>query len=359
MSHRARSGSYLVLNNFGETGIGLFGQSLGRRLRSQQADVEIVETQRRPLAFFVQFLTTIRTRQTLVANVGLTSWGSSPVLNLLGFFSIHVRSWIGRPTIVLLHNLIEVVDSRGAGYNIGPLTTLLAHWAVSGLRRAKIAVFSREMAETLITHYGIRVARCAPLPCEPPVVPAEHLSVLPDIVSFGYLSPYKGVDLLLEAQRSLRDECRLVIIGRGHALLSDESEYRRNLARIRRVAQEVHAVFLGFVPDAELISVLQRCWVGALPYSSTTGASASFTQLATAGVPVVASDLPEFQYLRDEGAGILLVPPSPLEIAAAIRSLLKDSGLRAKLSADQTAYASKHSWPNLCNWVLGGPQGPP
>lgn len=351
MSHRASPRSFVLLNNFGETGIGLFGQSLGRILRSRQLNVVVVETQRKPIGFLRQLLSTIRTDRILVVNVGLTSWGSSRVRNLLGFFSIRIRSWLGRPTTVLLHNIIEVVDRRGTGYHIGFLTSKMAHWAVSGLRRARIAVFSREIAETLSTDYGIKVARCAPLPCDPPVVGGDQLNVPPDVVSFGYLSQYKGVDLLLEAQQFLREECRLVIIGKGHALLSDHREYRAFLEHLQTQAEKVRAVFLGFVPEAQLIGALRHCYAGALPYSSTTGASASFTQLATAGVPVVASDLPEFQYVRDEGAGILLVLPTPEEIAAAIRSILRDPELRKRLSQDQLTYASKHSWSDLCDWV--------
>lgn len=346
-----RPAQYLLLNNFGETGIGLFGRSLSRHLISRGKRVILFETKTKPLDFLRQLVTILATKRTLVANVGLTSWGDSPARNLLGFLSLSFRSEMGRPTILLLHNLIEVVDRQGTGFSVSGVTTLFAHLAIAGTRRATICVFSREIANALASSYRITVSRCAPLPCDAPVDLPVQPSDPPAIVCFGFLSPYKGVDLFLQACREIGSPCRLLIVGREHALLRKDPAYRALMERVQDLAQQVNAEMLGFVSDSTLMEVLKPCYVGVLPYTSTTGSSASFTQLATAGVPVVASKLPEFEFLAREGAGMVLVAPNPAEIAASVRKLLQDPTLRSKLALMQTSYAAMHSWPKLCDWI--------
>jgi len=341
----------LLLNNFGNTGIGLFGRSLASNLLARGTEVILSETQTNPLSFVRQFVAILRTRRILVANVGLTSWGTSPARNLLGFLSLSLRAELGRPTVLLLHNLIEVVDTKGTGYAIGPVAARFAHWAVVGTRKAAICVFSREIANALSDSYRITVSRCAPLPCDSPLGSTIPPADPPAIVCFGFLSPYKGVDLFLQAAKKINAPCRLLIVGQVHSLLHKDSAYQVYVQHIHDLAKQVNAEFLGFVPDTDLMGILKRCQVGVLPYTSTTGTSASFTQLATAGVPVIATDLPEFQFLAQEGAGIVLVEPDPSVIAANIRRLLLDRGLRLELSAKQVSYAAKHSWDELCNWI--------
>lgn len=313
--------------------------------------MKLVNTETRLQHFLSQIMFIIQVRQPMVANIGLTSWGTSRLRNLMAFLSLSIRATFGRPTVILLHSVIEVVDPKGAGYELGPIAKKIAHWAVSGLKRAKIGVFSREISSVLTANYHISAARCAPLPCDTPDGLAQAHLVPPAVVSFGFLSPYKGVEVLLEAWEIVQGDAQLLIVGKRHALLSSDANYQRYVRRVESSAERVKARFLGFVSDPELMPLLKQCSFGVLVYTSTTGASASFTQLATAGVPVIASDLPEFRYIEEEGAGVILTSLNPKDIASKIQSLLGDLDQVSKLAEMQLSYASRHTWSDLCGWI--------
>ncbi len=344
-------GRLTVLNNFGEAGIGSFGRSLVTHLRRAGADVELIETAVAVPNFLKQLMLLVGTRNDLVANVGLTSWGRSLARNLLGFITLALRSAIGLHTILLLHNLIEVVEVDRVGYTLGPVGKMVAHAAISLNRKAVIGVFSRDLADALRNFYSIEVSRCAPLPCEPPSGTVEDLRPPYRLVAFGFLSPYKGLDLTLKAQGLLAGAAELQIVGKSHALLSQDPSYQTFLASVEELARVAKVRFLGFVPDESLVETLRGFYAGILAYTTTTGTSASFTNLATACVPVVATDLPAFKYLAEEGGGIVLVPADPAAIARAVDTLIGDPSLRARLAKMQEAYAATHSWPELCDWI--------
>lgn len=342
----------LLLSNFPRTGIGAFGVELQRALEAAGVGVRFEAAATSWRGFVRQSLRVLRTPAPVIANIGLTSWGTSRLRNLLGLWTLGARARRGRPTTVLLHNLIESVNPANAGYRVGWLSRYFAHRGVAGLRRCLILVFSQELAEVLRSSYRIEPARVGPLPCPPPSRPVERYDRPPKIVYFGYLSPYKGLDLFLSAVGSAGSQYRSAILGDPHSLLQSDERYRRFLAEIREHAQRVGTELAGYLPDQELASQLERAFVAILPYTSTTGASASFTQLAGAGLPVVATDLPEFRALRDGGAGIVLVSPDGESIRAAVEQLLRETATWNELSRRQLEYAKRHPWTELAGWLI-------
>lgn len=342
----------LLLSNFPRTGIGSFGLELHNALQAAGVEVRLEAASTSWREFLPQCLRVFRNPAPVIANIGLTSWGKSRLRNLLGFWALGARARRGRPTTVLLHNLIESVNPANAGYRVGRLSRYFAHQCVAGLRQCLILVFSKELAEVLRTSYQIAPARVDPLPCPPPSRANKRFDQPPKVVYFGYLSPYKGLDLFLSAVGAVGSECRSAILGAPHALLTTDERYRKFLDEIRGRAESVGAELTGYLPDQELSRQLERAFVGVLPYTSTTGASASFTQLAGAGVPVIATDLAEFRALRDEGAGILLVPPDSEAIRQQIVRLLREDATWDELSRRQLEYAKLHTWSGLAGWLI-------
>ncbi|MCI4335098.1 MAG: glycosyltransferase [Thermoplasmata archaeon] len=349
-----RSAQGILLSNFPDTGIGAFGEQLHRALELGGTHLPFESAATTWREFVPQWFRLLHSPAPVVANIGLTSWGRSRFRNLLGLWALGYRARRGRPTTILLHNLIEAVDPVDAGYRLGRTARYFAHSAVAGLRRAQIVVFSRELGRLLQSAYGIVPAREEPLPCDPPVRPQPSYADPPEVLAFGYLSPYKGVDLLLRAMEGIDEPVRCRILGKPHSLLGSDPDYRRYLENLHELAVRTRSEFLGFLPLGELEERLQRAFAGVLSYTSTTGASASFTQLASAGLPVIASDLPEFQNLRAEGAGVLLVDATPEAIRTALTQLLHDPERWSRLSRAQLAYAAAHSWQGLSGWIAAG-----
>jgi glycosyltransferase involved in cell wall biosynthesis len=353
-----RPGEALLLSNFPATGIGSFGVELQHSLQQAGVEVRFESAATRWKGFVPQCVRVLSTPTPLVANVGLTSWGRSRARNLIGLWTLGARARRGRPTTVLLHNLIEKVDPENAGYRLGAASKFFAHRGIAGLRRAQLVVFSDELAEVLRRAYGITPSRELPLPCPPPGRPSEDFERPPRVVYFGYLSPYKGVDLFMDAMQSLRPGVHAAVIGGPHSLLTAEADYRRFLSELNDRAQQTGTELLGYLSDSELRRVLERAFVAVLPYTSTTGASASFTQLASAGLPVIATELPEFRALKRDGAGVVLVTPDPASIQAAVRRLLADHDSWRELSRAQIEYARRHSWEDLAIWLRQHGLGP-
>ena len=134
----------------------------------------------------------------------------------------------------------------------------------------------------------------------------------PLILAVGGIEPRKGSDTLMAAVAALRRSGRrpvLAVVG-GHSF-QDYREYRdRVLASLPglglRLDEDV--VLLGTVPDAELPGWYAAADVLAFP-STKEGWGLAVLEAMSAGLPVVASDLPVFrEYLRPgpgrpDGAG--------------------------------------------------------
>src|SRR5580658_1200979 len=337
-------GAWLFVDNYKDTGIGAFGHTLFGAMRGIDARGRLEFTQTTILRGLAQCLRLGRYRGPVVANVGLTSWGRSKVLNLVAFLVLGARSFAGRRTVLLLHNVVEVTEEGDTGYRVGYLIRLGASLALRSNARATVVVFSRAIREVLTEKYEIPDVTYYPLPC-PPVCP-ETSNPGPDarpvVVSLGYLSPYKGIEKLLDAYPDFREVADLLVIGRPHPVLLSDPNYARTIDRLVARMSELGVSYIPFVADDQLCSVLAGCRVGILPYTSTTGTSASFTTLAAAGLPVVATNLREFQELSRDGAGIRLTDGDPRSLAHSVRDLLRQPTEVETLSRSQFAYAAAH-----------------
>lgn len=151
---------------------------------------------------------------------------------------------------------------------------------------------------------------------------ASQRSARPLIFTLGRHVYYKGFDVLI---RSLREvDADLWIGGRGP--LTDS---------LRRIAQEFrvadHVRFLGFIPDHELVAYYDACDVFCLP-STERAEQFGLVQLEAmhCGKPVVATRLGTgVEYVTIDGStGFLVAPNDPIELAAALRTLLADADMR-------------------------------
>ncbi|MCA1683503.1 MAG: glycosyltransferase, partial [Actinobacteria bacterium] len=149
----------------------------------------------------------------------------------------------------------------------------------------------------------------------------------PILLYQGWISPYaRSFREIIQALRLL-EEVHFVVIGFGHE--SNKAKIR-DWAAEEGVADRVH--LLPPRPFEELVSTAAAATVGIVPIkavdvNSYLGDTNKLHEYLMAGLPVVASDLPEIRRVATEGnpsVGELFDPLSAESIAAAVARILAD-----------------------------------
>ncbi len=161
-----------------------------------------------------------------------------------------------------------------------------------------------------------------------------------DLLFVGRHEPRKGLLDLLKAFRILRKtgcECRLLVVGSG----PQEREARRYVLTRRLQGVE----FLGRVGDDEKAQLFRTATVYISPATGRESFGIVLLEAMAAGTPIVASDIHGYKGVVRRGEQGLLVPPRhPKALAAAIRQLLADPELRARMGASGRVRAEEFSW---------------
>jgi glycosyltransferase involved in cell wall biosynthesis len=210
-------------------------------------------------------------------------------------------------------------------------------------------------------------AHLAQAPVGPPPFASEPKG--PVVLFFGLIRPYKGLDVLLEAWRSLAGAAR------GDAELWIAGMPRMDLAQAgladvgtpegqRAAAAEGIRVCPRFVADAELPAYFARADLVVLPYREIDQSGVLFTALAF-GKPLLLSDVGGFPEIAATGAARTVPPGDPAALASALASLLADPASRASMAAAaRSAADGPYSWRevgslhlDLYERLLGAPLG--
>ncbi|HWN64040.1 MAG TPA: glycosyltransferase, partial [Streptosporangiaceae bacterium] len=170
----------------------------------------------------------------------------------------------------------------------------------------------------------------------------------PLILSVGGIEPRKGSDTLVHAIAALKKAGRdpvLAVVG-GHSF-QDYRPYRdRVLASLPGLGLRLDddVVLVGTVPDAELPAWYAAADVLAFP-STKEGWGLAVLEAMSAGLPVVASDLPVFREYLTSGRDALLVPvDDAAALASALTAVLDDPDLAASLREAALATARRFTW---------------
>lgn len=169
-----------------------------------------------------------------------------------------------------------------------------------------------------------------------------------ELLFFGFVRPYKGLDVLIEALALVDPglDVRLAIVGEfWHG--AEESR-----SRIERLGLEGRIdIVERYVSDAEAAEYFDRADAVVLPYRAATGSGV----VAVAyhyDTPVISTEvggLPDV--IVDGETGLVVEPESPIALARAIERLaVADRSLMR--SAIQRFKAERLSWPGFASAVL-------
>ena len=177
-------------------------------------------------------------------------------------------------------------------------------------------------------------------------------------VFFGFLHPVKGLAGLIEAVavvRRLVPGLRLVVAGgsESHSVHGGAADgMRRGLEEAaRRHGIEQHVVFTGYLPEDDVSRLLRAADVAVFPFDAgVTAKSGSLLAALAHGVPTIATAPPGELDRPTEVDGVLRVPPRDVAaLADALRTVLSDRALAARLAAAGRASADRWTWPRIAD----------
>jgi D-inositol-3-phosphate glycosyltransferase len=177
------------------------------------------------------------------------------------------------------------------------------------------------------------------------------------ILSFGRITPYKGLEYLFAAFRKLlaRDSnYRLIIAGKVDRCEKYWAALREN---IREEVQEGRIVLRDeFVPDDETEVYFKAADALVLSYRDIYQSGVLFLGHSF-GLPVLASDVGSFKDEIVEGkTGFVFKPEDPLDMAAVIESYFESDlylNLNARRSEIRDYAAERHSWDVVGQKTMG------
>jgi phosphatidylinositol alpha-mannosyltransferase len=150
----------------------------------------------------------------------------------------------------------------------------------------------------------------------------------------GREEPRKGLQVLLEALPRVRErhpEVRLLVVGTEGGGRMEEG-----------------VTWLGRLPDRLLPAAYRTAEVMVAPSLGRESFGIILLEAMACGVPVVASDIPGYRSVVEDGVQGMLVPPGdPGKLAEALMRLVEDADLRQRLAEAGRARAEEFSWDKL------------
>jgi glycosyltransferase involved in cell wall biosynthesis len=163
------------------------------------------------------------------------------------------------------------------------------------------------------------------------------------LLVFGFFTPEKGQDVVIEALRHLPKSTEVVFAG-GVRRGVDASYFERCKARVQEFGLSERVTFTGFVSPEQMDTLYRDAALVIAPFRETSG-SGSLAQAFARGAPILASDLRLNLEMSDRVPGSVATFRSedPLDCAAQVSRLLQSLDALRKLREASIAYAGAHS----------------
>lgn len=284
-----------------------------------------------PLSLFkIQAALRASRASNVLYNLQFASFGDQKIPAALGLLSPVVSRVLGTPSISLLHNIMETVDFKQAGFGHNPVMetiTRAAGWLFTKalLGSSLVGTTMPRYVKILEGKYAAKNVFHSPHGAFSIRVP-KPLPSTRTVMTFGKFGTYKTVDSLIEAHQILLGydpQVQLVIAG------SDSPNAAGYLERTQQKYKRIpNITFTGYVPEEQVAEIFEQCSVVAFPYKSTTGSSGVLHQAgeyARAAVMPQIGDLADL--IKDEGYNAeFFEPDNAKSLAEALWRVLEPAG---------------------------------
>lgn len=172
------------------------------------------------------------------------------------------------------------------------------------------------------------------------------------LLQFGKIKPYKGIDVLLEAIGGLTPDVRarlhVRIVGKPYMDIGPLHELI-----VRHGLTHTIKFRLDFVPEAEMNALFAAADAVVCPYRTIDASGVAMTAMAQ-GLPLVASRIGMFAELFGDGKAALLVPAAePGPLADVLARLSAEPGLLESLRRGMLAKrAAVPSWDRIAELTM-------
>jgi glycosyltransferase involved in cell wall biosynthesis len=220
--------------------------------------------------------------------------------------------------------------------------------AASVKQADRIIIQNRPDFEDINAHYPDLAGKTSFLPFgyldiyrsfSPPKLRRERQS---DILFFGRISKYKGLEYLLDALEILERKGL-----RPEAVIAGGGSYDFGHERVKQLAQVTF--YNRYIENSELAELICQTKVVVCPYTDATQSGVLMTAFAF-GKPVIATDVGGFKDAVVNGVNGFLIPPQRADqLARALENLLTDPVKLSDIEQRIQAYeqADQFRWENI------------
>lgn len=293
-------------------------------------------------------------------NIQFATFADKRIPAALGLLAPLLVKQTGVLSTVLLHNIMETIDLKKAGFDSNRIMEWLTRKAGELftrllLRADLVALTIPKYVEILNQKYQTGQVMLAPhgtfeVPPEPSFeVTTERWQIL----TFGKFGTYKRLEKLIDAFEILQNRTahplELVIAG------TDSPNSAGYVERIRKEYARVPNIrFTGYVAETDVPRIFGDAAVVIFPYNSTTGSSGVLHQAGAYGKPAVLPRLGDFaELIAEEGyTGEFFEPENSERMADAIQKFLDDPAYRRRCGEQNYLAAVGIPMSEVVDWYL-------
>lgn len=252
--------------------------------------------------------------------------------------------------LFICHNVLPHEQGGRLGQRVQPLALRLAlaaadhafvHAAADGeiLRR-----FLPQLAYTVTPHPTYEALGRSENGMLPVTLPQDR----PLLLFCGFVRPYKGLDVLLEALPQVLAKRRVHLLAAGEFWQGGAALYQR---QIEKLGIGAHVTLLdAYLPDEQLAAVMGRADVVVLPYRSAT--QSGVVQMAFGyQKPVITTDVGGLAEAVADGRTGLIVPPEDAPALAQAIERFFAEGLGPQMVERIVGENGRFSWERLVKTV--------
>ncbi|MDH3259874.1 MAG: glycosyltransferase [Acidimicrobiia bacterium] len=177
----------------------------------------------------------------------------------------------------------------------------------------------------------------------------------PVVLTWGLIGPGKGLEMAIDAFAGLQDLRplpRYIILGKTHPKVqaSQGDAYLEGLAaRVHDLGLDDVVEFDGRYLDTDALAVaVRQADLVLLPYESTEQVTSGvLVEALAAGKPVIATAFPHAVELLGGEAGIVVPHGDAVTLTAALREVLANPSLQARMAVEARLIGSTLYWPAI------------
>ena len=168
-----------------------------------------------------------------------------------------------------------------------------------------------------------------------------------NLLFFGLIREYKGLDILLEAFRDLPEDYQLIVAGEPYGSFDRYQEIIDGLPGKDRVR-----LFLRYIKDSEVKQYFSAADVTVLPYRSATQSGISSVSYHFE-VPMIVTDVGGLKdTIGDRGTGLLVARPDAGDVRDGILRYFADPSLAEGCVAAIRSEKQRLGWSGFCKQML-------